>query len=58
MDDGLDPYLEAVDRDLAQSEMGGILPGGGAVAPGSGGPRRRRRRCDQLRGPRRRTSRG
>ena len=29
MDAGLDPYLEAVDRDLAQSEMGGILPGGG-----------------------------
>ncbi len=26
MDDDLDPYLEAVDRDLAQPERGGILP--------------------------------
>lgn len=28
-DEGLYPYLEAVDRDLAQSDRGGILPGDG-----------------------------
>jgi len=40
MDGGLDPYLEAVDRDLAQSEGGGMLPvegGGDATTSEDGG---------------------